>query len=70
LTYDRSGKTPLTVKEFEPGQYDEANQLMLQEERAHPGFEVVLLEAPDLDQVRLTHSRFFERFEDLLPAAG
>lgn len=71
LTYDRSRKTPLRIEEFDPGQYAEANRRMLAEERAHPTWEIVLLEAPSREALKGTHSRYFEDdLTGLLPAAG
>ncbi len=69
LTYDRSRKTPLHIQEFDPGQYAEANRVMLAEEQAHPDFEVVLLEAPSRAHLQRTHSRYFEDLTGFLKPA-
>jgi len=60
LTYDRRRRKLLSVQEFAPGHYAEANERLFAGELADPTLEIVLLEAPSLDQLRMTHSRYFE----------
>jgi hypothetical protein len=69
LTYDRRQQRLLSNQEFEPGQYEEANRVMLEEELAHPELEIVLLEAASLDDLKRTHRRYFEDLTGFLQPA-
>jgi hypothetical protein len=60
LTYDRRRARLVRMDEFDPGDYSAANQLLFETESADPNLEVVLLEAPSIEELRRTHRRFFE----------
>lgn len=60
LTYDRSRQKLVDIREFDPGEYEDANRHLLETELAHPTWEVVLLEAPSREALRRTHGRYFE----------
>ena len=69
LTYDRRRRQLLSSLEFEPGQYEQANQVMLQAELEHPDLEVVLLEAASIEDLKRTHRRYFEDLTGFLQPA-
>ena len=69
LTYDRRRRRLLSRLEFEPGEYERANQAMLQAELDHPDLEVVLLEAASIDDLKRTHRRYFEDLTGFLQPA-
>jgi hypothetical protein len=61
LTYDRRLRELVSVEPFAPGAYEEANRHLAAHEFGDPNFEVVLLEAASLEDLRLTHRRYFEK---------
>jgi hypothetical protein len=69
LTFDRKTRAVDVAPIDDP---DEAMERLLEAEerrRDHPELEVVLLTARDEDDLRKTHSRFFESLDELLEPA-
>lgn len=67
LTYYRDRRRPTTVETIDD-QSSALDRLFMAERNArlHPEVEVVLLTAADEDDLRLTHSRYFESVDELL----
>lgn len=70
IVYDRRQRKLLEVEQFGAGQFDRANQVLFEFELAYPGMEVVLFEAASYDQLKLTHSRYFDDVPAQVEAAA
>lgn len=63
ITYDRSGRTPVSLLEYPAADRMRAlaeRQSLILRHIADRDIEVVLLGARDLDEVRATHGRYFD----------
>jgi hypothetical protein len=69
LIFDRT-KGSVEIREFSDAEEAVVNLLEAERRRAYaPELEVVLLNAVDEDDLRRTHSRYFESIEELLEPA-
>jgi hypothetical protein len=69
LIFDRT-KGSVEIREFSDPEEAVVNLLEAERRRAYaPELEVVLLNAVDEDDLRRTHSRYFESIEELLEPA-
>jgi hypothetical protein len=74
IAYDRTRGEIVRLDRFDAAARDASEAARLQLEIFHArdpmGLEIVSLEAPDLDQIKRTHRRFFESIESLATAGG
>jgi hypothetical protein len=59
LVYDRKRRELVDVEPFRPGEYVEANRRLAELELVNSNVEVVLLEANSIEELKLTHGRYF-----------
>ena len=69
IEYDRPTGTLVQFRKFDDSERQIALELELKLNREHTQHEVVILEAPNEEAVRHTHSRYFQTLAELVASS-